>query len=64
MGKNGHWAKKSKIPFFSKEKNGRTQKIIKNGQKMGTLKKMSHNVKIVFQTQQNGKNVKWNPTQR
>ena len=26
MGKNGHWAKKSKIPFFSKEKNGRTQK--------------------------------------
>ena len=39
MGKNGHWAKKSKIPFFSKEKNGRTQKIIKNGQKMGTLKK-------------------------
>ena len=39
MGKNGHLKKKSKIPFFSKEKNGRTQKIKKNGQKMGTLKK-------------------------
>ena len=38
MGKNGHWTKKSKIPFFSKEKNGHTQKK-KKGQKMGTLKK-------------------------
>ena len=38
--KGKKWAlgKKSKIPFFSKEKNGRTQKK-KNGQKMGTLKK-------------------------
>ena len=24
--KNGHWPKKSKINFFSKEKNGRTKK--------------------------------------
>ena len=39
MGKNGHLKKKSKIPFFSKEKNGRSQKKKKNGQKMGTLKK-------------------------
>ena len=35
MGKNGHGPKKSKIPFFSKEKNGRTQK--KKKAKNGTI---------------------------